>query len=557
LIFRTTAWNIYFAKNHIFNNTPFQAAFFDNVGYISREVIFHYYISIFFKLFGYNLLVFNISLLILGFVTVLFTTLIVQSLFNDILPALKSGVSLQRRMTYQRSIHLRNELRSVLECCYKTPLTLISAIVINFFPLHFTHIFMGHRYAISAPLMIVSFFFLYTAFSKNSCLRATVSGIFAALCMGSSVIGKQYLYGLVLSSFFLFFGRHGFRKSKEKTVIGITWMASFIIAATPLIFYILFNYSAYNIRERNLIQEFFSQYQNGGVLALQPYFDQIKEVFLSKYTFRRWFLPDFYVIPPTYYLLILPGLFLALIKRRFEIVFLAVIPVMAAFFSGAYDFRVLIAVPIWVILMAFSLNWLLKHNWFWGGITVGFICVALGLFPSVKYLWNVSKNPNYFWLLPHKDVAVSRLVQDIVVGVKNPSSKMKWNEFNRKINTSAISYDTFAAPVEAYAVMHLYLQNYNDKKILTFIDQGNQLLATPEQILNFNISTIKNYSPANKDLKLVWEISDRSSYAINFFRRYNKYGKDEIISDNVDGNQFSIYVLTINNRYINKFKNEI
>ena len=37
----------------------------------------------------------------------------------DILPALKSGVSLQRKMTYQRSIHLRNELRSVLECCYK------------------------------------------------------------------------------------------------------------------------------------------------------------------------------------------------------------------------------------------------------------------------------------------------------------------------------------------------------------------------------------------------------------------------------------------------------
>jgi len=38
---------------------------------------------------------------------------------NDILPALKSGVSLQRRMTYQRSIHLRSKLRSVLECCHK------------------------------------------------------------------------------------------------------------------------------------------------------------------------------------------------------------------------------------------------------------------------------------------------------------------------------------------------------------------------------------------------------------------------------------------------------
>ena len=39
--------------------------------------------------------------------------------FDDILPALKSGVSLQKRMTYQRSIHPRLN-RSVLECCYKS-----------------------------------------------------------------------------------------------------------------------------------------------------------------------------------------------------------------------------------------------------------------------------------------------------------------------------------------------------------------------------------------------------------------------------------------------------
>lgn len=145
------------------------------------------------------------------------------------------------------------------------------------------------------------------------------------------------------------------------------------------------------------------------------------------------------------------------------------------------------------------------------------IILGIGLFPSTSYILNISKNPNSLWLLPHKDVAVSRLVQDIVSGAKNPTSKMKWNEFNRKVDTSAISYDIFVAPLGAYAIMHLYLQNYDDKKILTFIDQGNQLLVTPEQILNFNISTIKNYSPANKDLKLVWEISDRSSYAINFF----------------------------------------
>ena len=520
-LFDDAAWDIYFANNHIFNGTPFQAAFFDNVGYISREAVFHYYISIFFKLFGYNLLVFNISLLILGFITVLFTTLIVQSLFNH------------------------------------TLLTLISAVIINFFPLHFTHIFAGHRYAISAPLMTVSLYFLYSALSNNSYLKMATSGIFAALCVGSSVIGKQYLYGLVLCIPFFLYTQRKLRMPKEKIIGILVWMVGFILAATPLIFYVLFNHSDYNIRERNIIQEFFLQYQNGGVSALQPYLDQIKEVFLSKNTYRRWFLPDFYVIPPAYYLLMLPGLFLAFVKKRFEIVFLAIIPVAAAFFSGAYDFRVLFAVPIWVISMAFSLNWLFRHKRFGCGIVVGFVCVVLGLFPSIKYLWGVSKNPNYFWLLPHKDVAVSRLVQDIVVGIKSPTSSMKWDEFRRKINFSSITYDTLVCPLGAYAIMHLYLQNFDDKKILSFIDQGTQLLSTPDEILKYNTQAIANYLPTNKDLKMVWEVSEKTNDIIRMFSRYNKYGSEEIISDSVDGIPFSLYVLTIKNENLKQFKTEI
>ncbi|MCX6706050.1 MAG: hypothetical protein NTV24_03015, partial [Candidatus Woesebacteria bacterium] len=43
----------------------------------------------------------------------------IEAFSNDTLPVQKSGVSLQRRMTYQRSIHLRSKLRSVFECCYK------------------------------------------------------------------------------------------------------------------------------------------------------------------------------------------------------------------------------------------------------------------------------------------------------------------------------------------------------------------------------------------------------------------------------------------------------
>ena len=39
-LFDDAAWDIYFANNHVFH-APFQAAYFDTVGYISREVVFH------------------------------------------------------------------------------------------------------------------------------------------------------------------------------------------------------------------------------------------------------------------------------------------------------------------------------------------------------------------------------------------------------------------------------------------------------------------------------------------------------------------------------------
>jgi len=200
-------------------------------------------------------------------------------------------------------------------------------------------------------------------------------------------------------------------------------------------------------------------------------------------------LPDFYVIPLSYYIFFIPGLIIAWFKKRFEIVFLSLLPVIGAFIAGGYDFRVLL---------------------------------AAGLFPSVRYIWTISQDPNSLWLLPHKDVAVSRLIQDIVLGVPNPSTKMKREEFNRKIDPTLITHDTMVCPLGAYAIMHLYLQNFDDKKILTFIDQGTQLLATPEEIFKLNTRAIANYIPTGKNLKLVWEVSDRSQTIINTFSRYNK-----------------------------------
>ena len=187
-------------------------------------------------------------------------------------------------------------------------------------------------------------------------------------------------------------------------------------------------------------------------------------------------------------------------------------------------------------------------------VIISLFCLLLGLIPSIIYLWKVSKDPNHLYLLPHKDVAVSRLVQDIVVGSKNPTSLMKNNELNRKVDLSTVSYDTFVCPFSSYAIMHLYLQNYNDKKILSFCDQGIQLLKDPQEIVSNNVNAIESYKPTKKDLKLVWEISNKTDNIINDFSPYKKYGFQEKISDISDGKSFSLYILTIKNDNIKKFQ---
>jgi hypothetical protein len=525
-LFDDAAWDIFFAKNHAFI-APFQAAFFDNVGYISREVVFHYYITVFFKIFGYNLLVFNISLLCLGFITVFFTTLIIHKL-------------------------LKNNI-----------VTILSALVINFFPLHFMHIFMGHRYAIAAPLMVISLYFLYSSFKDKSPLKAIISAIFASLCWASAIMGKQYLLGLGLSLLLIVVFERKIWRQTDTIVVGLIWLLVFIISSTPLITYIVFNYDLYILREQNLSSQFFKLFNTGGLGALKPYFNQLNELFFAKLTYERQFLSDYYIIPLYYYFLLIPGLVIASVKKRFEIVFLSFISTIGALVSGSYDFRVLLSVPLWVICTAYSLNFVFKlknhPRLSTGNILriVSLVLVTAGIFSSINYLWNVSKDPNHLYLLPHKDVAVSRLVQDIVVGSLKPTDRIKPDEFNREINLSNVSYDTLFCPYSAYAIAHLYLQNYDDKKVLSFCDQGIQLLKTPNEIYSNNIKVLRNYQMSGKDLKLIWEVSDKSLKIINLFSIFNIYGYDEYISGEVDGNLYSLYILTIKNENIEKLKEEI
>jgi hypothetical protein len=520
-LFDDAAWDIYFANIHAFR-PPYAPAVFDTVGYISREVVFHYYITVFFKLFGYNLLVFNVSLLVLGFITVLFTVLVIQAIFR------------------------------------RPVVTFLSAVTLNFFPLHFTQIFMGHRYAIVAPLMMVSYYFLYTSWVSRSRVRAAVSGVFAALCTGSAIMGRQYLYGLVIAGVCFLFVPGIREKIRQNARIIAVWLAAFAVTSAPLVSYVVWHWPVYFVREQGLGADFIHAVLANGIRGITPYATQIAELFFSPHSYRRQFLTDFTVIPLPYILLLLPGFFFAWKRKRYEVVWLSLVPVAGAFISGAYDFRVLMAVPFWVITIAMSVDRVLSIRKLYVRKVFLFITslvMAAGLVPAFGYLWRIDHDPNAIYLLPHTDVAVSRLVQDIAAGEANPSSAMKRNEFNRR-DTRA-TYDLLVAPYSSYAIMHLYLQHYEDKKILAFTNGGIQLLKTPEELFRDNRAAIAGYKEHGKDLLLLWQVSPTSQPVIRFFSEFRMLGGERTVSDTVDGRTFSLYMLTISKQNITGFQRDV
>lgn len=521
-LFDDAAWDIYYAKNKVLTEEPFQAAYFDQVGYISREVVFHYYITFFFTMFGYNLLVFNFSLLVLGFVTVIATTLLVHNIFN------------------------------------KYSITIVTALVLNFFPFHFMHTFMGHRYSIAAPLMMLSLYFLFSGIKSRSYLLITFSSLFAALCWSSAIMGKQFLLGIFGSAIcILLFDRK--RITFSKITFASMWLLSFLICSMPLWVYIIFNYSDYTLRESGLVSEFIEGLYQSGYTSLLPYKDQLLELFFAPISYRRQFIPDFPLIPFVYYPFLLIGMLIMILKKRFELLLLAIIPTMSAFVSGAYDFRVLLSVPIWIVSISYALDYIsiskVNHIIKIGIYALTVLLIGIGLFHSISYIHKVSSNPHHLYLLPHKDVAISRVVQDIVLGRSYPSNDLKKNEFMLKNETVFVHRDALVCPYSSYAIMHLYLQDYDDRKILSFCNQGVQLLMTHEEILHANINSIDLYTPSGKDLLLVWERSDKSDPVISKFRDLEKYGTSEIISDDVEGVTYSLYILTIPYKNIQSFRN--
>ena len=185
------------------------------------------------------------------------------------------------------------------------------------------------------------------------------------------------------------------------------------------------------------------------------------------------------------------------------------------------------------------------------------IVTSLGLYLSVSYIYKMASDKNSLRLLPHKDVEVARYMKDVVAGVENPSTKMQWNELNTGLPVSS-KYDTMLCQGTGYAITHLFLHDFGNKKIMALSDQLPFQIMQFHEIFNANKKAISEYnSSSGKDLKLIWEYDNKINNIISLFKSFEKYGKGQDITISTDSGEVKFYILDILNENIDKFKTDV
>jgi hypothetical protein len=529
-LFDESGWDLYFLKSHIMGH-PFQPVWPDHI-MMARETLFHYYVWAFLRLFGYNILSYEAALCVIWCTIFIFTILLVHLLFRSYI------------------------------------VTSVTALVFNFLPFAFIFTFAGYRYPMSTALGVVSLYFLHLGFKSASSFYLSLGGITAGLCLAAAIPGKQYVLVLVLFAL-LYTGLHLktlTRSVKWSSVSLIVY--GFLAGAMPILLYIIFNYAAYTRYEKQFVDDFLNALlgkPSRGDLAW--YTTALWKCFF-KYPGERQFIPDVLPIPLPYYFFLLPGLVLAVVKRRYEIAMLATIPVVGGFVAGAAERRVgLLPMPFWIILMAFTFAALLQLKsrisfkvYLWGASV---IILMVGLFPSIQYIHEKTKSPFSVYHFAQAEVAASRFLKNIVAGREPTNPHLEREELKRHEGPDA-PYDTLICPNMAYSILHLFLHDYGDQKILSFCGGSPICVMAQQEIWRLNKKAIANYVPRGRDLELIWQIEDllKTDKIIKMYEPLRQLAKEQTISYSfVSGDAFGgkskFYVLDIPSQNITEFQERV
>jgi DNA-binding beta-propeller fold protein YncE len=519
-LFDESGWDLWYLKSYVIGH-PFQPAWFHIV--ISRETLFHYYVWGFLKLFGFNILSYEAALFCLWSTTYLFTLLLVD-LF------LESYV-----------------------------VTSVTALIFNFLPFAFIYTFAGYRYPMATTLAVVSLYFLHLGFRTGSRFCLSLGGIAAGLCLASSISGKQYLLALAIAAplYAVFYWKSLKRSATWSSLAVVVY--GFAAAATPILLYIWFNREAYTLYESSFVRDFWHGMQSAPFPSgIRPYTKQLWDCFFNM-PGPRFFIPDTLPIPLPYYWLLVPGFALALWQKRFEIPFLAIIPVVGAFIARAIENRLLLPVPFWVILMSFTFAGILKlRPWPSVQIVLGAVAALIllsGLIPSIRYIYGKTKSPFSIHHYAQEEVAVSRFLKHVVAGQEHPGlPRLERDEFNRIRGIPDAPYDTLICPSEAYSIIHLFLHDYDDAKVLSFCGGTPFYVMSEQDVWNANKRAIASYASDNKDLKLIWERDPKTQRIITMFQSLRDLGTEDSLSYSFGARVRTFYVLNIPNKNIQQFQ---
>jgi DNA-binding beta-propeller fold protein YncE len=523
-LFDESGWDLWFLKRYVIGH-PFQAAWPHDP--ISRETFFHYYVRGFLRLFGFNILSYEAALFCIWLGTYIFTILLVDLFFESYI------------------------------------VTSVTALVFNFLPFAFIYTFAGYRYPMATALAVMSLYFLHRGFSRTSLFCLSLGGIAAGLCLASSISGKQYLLALVIAA--PLYGAFYWRSLKQSA----TWSSlavvlyGFLATAAPILLYIAFNREAYTRYESSFVRDFWHAVQIVPFpIGIRPYVEQLRSCFFNVPALR-FFIPDTLPIPLPYYWFLLPGFALAIWEKRFEIVLLAIIPVVGAFVAKSIENRLLLPIPFWIILMAFTFAAILKlRRWPGVQIVLGVMSGLLlidGLAPSIRYIYSKTKSPFSIQHYAQQQVAVSRFLKHVVAGQEHPGSPhLERDEFNRIEGIPDPPYDTFICQDDAYSIIHLFLHDYDDAKILSFCSGYPFFFVMSEKdVWNANKRAILTYVPSSKDLKLIWERDPKTERIIRMFQSLRNLGTEDSISFSFGGRTRTFYVLNVPKKNIHRFQQRV
>ena len=522
-LFDESGWDLWFLKDSVIGH-PYQPAWYHIV--ISRETLFHYYVWGFLKLFGFNILSYEAALFCLWLTTYVFTLLLVDLFFDS------------------------------------SVVTSVTALILNFLPFAFIYTFAGYRYPMATTLAVVSLYFLRLGFRLGSRFCLSLGGIAAGLCLASSISGKQYLLALVTAAplYAVFYWRTLKQRATWASLALVIY--SFVAAATPILLYIFFNRESYTLYESGFVRDFWHAMQSGPFpTGIKPYNKQLWDCFFTV-PGPRFFIPDTLPIPLPYYWLLVPGAVLALWQKHFEIPLLATIPVIGAFIAKAIENRLLLPIPFWVILMSFTFAGVLRlRRWPAMQILIGMLAALIllnGLVPSVRYIYGKTKSPFLIRHYAQHEVAVSRFLKHVVAGQEHPGPpRLERDEFNRISGIPDSPYDTFISPREAYSIIHLFLHDYDDAKVLSFCGGTPFYVMSEQDVWNANKRAILTHTPGPKDLKLIWERDPKTERIITMFQTVRDLGTEDSLSFSFGGTMRRFYVLNIPNKNIHEFQDRV